>query len=112
MSKLIIADTQAAGNATDTVCFTMPAGYAGLISTIMAYNSTGGSLNLTIKVGRSATNTPVLTSDTIGATTATQYNKGSSKPITPLLLNAGDTLVGNGSGAGISIIFGGLRWTV
>lgn len=111
MSQVFIADTQQAGNATDTTIFTMPAGYVGFLGSLIASNTTAGSLNLTLKINRNGVSTPILQTSAIAANSSAVYNKGATIPLTQLCFNAGDTLIANASGAGIFVIFGGLRFS-
>lgn len=112
MSQVIIADSVEAGDTTDDVLFTMPASYSGFIGSLIATNTTGGGLTITIKIGnRNGSTYTILSVDPISANTAQSYNKGTTQCITPITLNAGETLIGNGSGAGIIITFGGLRFS-
>lgn len=112
MAQNIIADSITAGNATDATVYTSPAGYNSIIGSIIGSNPTGGGLDLTIKITRRGVNYTILNADTIASGGATQYNKGSTKCITPLGLLAGDVLLAQGSGAGLIISFTGIQSSI
>lgn len=111
MSRRVITATVAAGNATNATVFTMPAGYEGLISGLIAYNSTGGSLNLSLVLTRGGVDNTILSPDAVATVTTNYYAKGSSKPIFPLTMVEGDILKAMGSGAGITVTVSGLRFS-
>ena len=112
MSKLVIAVTVAAGNATDATVFTMPAGFQGFVSSLTCSNTTGGSLNLTLKLTRVGTTFTLLAATAVGASSAAQFNKGATNPVFPITLNAGDILLAQGSGAGLNVTVSGVRYSV
>lgn len=107
-----IGITLEAGNAVDTALFTMPASYEGFISNITAYNSTGGSLTLTISITRQNGTEYVLLVDSIATVATSSYSGGSTKRITPLVMLAGEVIQAKGSAAGIFVTISGLRNSV
>lgn len=113
MSQLAFGTSTACGNATDAVCYTCPAGYYALISGIIGTNTSGGGLNLTVKIGnRVGVTYTILSTTAIAANTATSFNKGTTQAIANIILNAGETILGQGSGAGIILTISGIQTTV
>ena len=110
MSRSFIGNSGSAGNATNAVIFTMPAAYNGMISNIIAYNSTGGSLNLTLTLTRAGTDFVILATDAVGAGATNQYARGATKPICPLVMLSGDVFKAQGSGSGIQVTVSGLSF--
>jgi hypothetical protein len=108
MSQTLIADTVTVPNGSDGTVYTAPAGFNVIIGSIIASNTSGGGLDLTIKVTRRGVTYTLLNADTIGASGVTSYNKGTTKCLTPLGLVAGDVLLAQGSGAGLVITYTGL----
>jgi hypothetical protein len=111
MARSVIATTGSAGNATNASIFTMPAGYEGFISSLIAHNSTAGSLDLTLTLTRAGIDNVILSPDSITAADTKYYAKGASKPIFPLTMLEGDILKAQGSGAGITVTVSGLRFS-
>lgn len=111
MARGIIGATVAAGNAVYAVVYTMPlGGSGGIIANITAYNTTGGSLNLTLAIKRQdGVEHILLNAAAVGATTTTYYGKGSTTPISPIALQPGELLEAKGSGAGLEISIAGLK---
>lgn len=110
--RALIGKSVAAGNASDATVFTMPATFEGFISSILAYNSTGGSLDLTLKVKRAGADTTILAASAVGAGATTNYNSGSTIPLAPIVLNTGDSLLAQGSGSGITVDISGMRFSI
>lgn len=103
-----ISATASAGNATDATLYTMPAGLSGVIGNIIAFNTTGGGLNLTLKLKRAGTVyilTPVVTIATVASA---YYGRNSTNSVCPLTLDPGDSLLGLGTGAGIQVTISGI----
>lgn len=111
MARNFIGSTNAAGNAVNATIFTMPSVTNGFISNIIAYNSTGGSLNLTLTLTRGGVDNVILATDAVAAGATNQYARGAAKPICPLVLMTGDVLKALGSGAGITVTVSGLSFS-
>ena len=111
MARAIIGLTVAAGNATNATIFTMPAANEGVISSILATNTTGGSLNFTLTMTRAGIDYVLVNAEAVSANSTTAYNKGETTPLTPLALIQGDIIKGQGSGSGIVVTLSGLRFT-
>lgn len=109
MSQTLIGVTVAAANGSDATIYTVPAGYVAMIDGIIATNTTGGGLTITFKIGnRVGTTYNIATAVSVGANTAVSFNKGTTTALTTLVLNAGETFLGNGSGSGINVTLSGL----
>lgn len=111
MSRSLIGASVAVGTGYTTL-FQMPANFEGFISSIVAYNSTGGPLNLTIAIKRAGVDVVVLSTDAVSAGATNQYSRGATKPICPLTLLTGDTLEALGSSTGITVTASGLRFSL
>ena len=111
MARVIIADTVAAGNATAATIFTMPSGYSGFIGNLLATNTTGGALNLTLYVTRNGADNVILPATAINGS-AVYHGKNATNPVCQLAMRAGDILKAMGSGAGINITISGLRFSI
>jgi len=112
MSRSFIGATAAAGNASDAVVFTMPANYEGFISNILAYNSTGGSLDLTITLTRAGLDNVILAADAVASGSTSQYGAHPSKPICPLVMQTGDILKAKGSSTGLTVTISGISFSI
>ncbi len=111
MAYEIIAGNGSAGNAADEAIYTCPADSTAIIGNVTAYNSTGGTLTLTLKVQESdGTSSTLVSADSLLTTVSASYSGGSTKRITPITLRAGNVLLANGSGAGIKVRASGLRF--
>lgn len=108
MSYQVLAVTAAAGNAADATIYEVPAGYSATIGNIIAFNTTGGGLNLTLKLKRDGT-TYILTPVVVVATvTSAYFGRSATNSLCPLTLQAGDVFIGLGSATGIQITVSGL----
>lgn len=113
MSQLPIGISSAAGNAVDATVYTCPAGSWAFISAIIATNTTGGGLTITLKIGnRVGTSYTILSANTVNANTTNSYSVGHTASIAPIVLNAGETFLAQGSGSGITVTIGGLVTTL
>lgn len=111
MSYQVLTATVAAGNATDATIYEVPAGYSAAVGNIIGFNTTGGSLNLTIKLKRDGTTyilTPVVSVTTVASS---YYGRNATNSVCPLTLKAGDVLLAQASGAGVQITVSGLLFS-
>lgn len=111
MAQTFIAAHVAAGNASDAVLFTMPAGSNGYLNNIIAYNSTGGALTLTLKITETNGDVVVIAVTSIAAGATQSYSGNSTVTLTPQTLLTGNIITARGSGAGITVRCSGLSFT-
>lgn len=113
MAQQLIGVSMACGNTVDVVCYTVPAGYVAILDGFIGTNTTAGSLNLTISIGNRVGVTYIILSATaIAAHTTTSFNKGTTQALATVVLNAGETILGQGSGAGINLTLSGVLTSV
>ncbi|MEM4247646.1 MAG: hypothetical protein QXH80_00060 [Candidatus Nanoarchaeia archaeon] len=113
MARSVIAETIEAGNASDVTVFTMPVSYAGFIGNIFVTNTTGSTPTITLKVTRTSGVTyTILNADAMDANGINYYGRGATKCLVPLTLNAGESLLAQGSSAGIHVTVSGLRFSI
>jgi hypothetical protein len=110
MARVIIADTVAAGNATAATIYTMPPDYSGFIGNIVATNTTGGALDLTLYITRNGADNVLLAATAINGG-AVYYGRNSTNPVCQLAMRSGDILKAMGSGAGINVTVSGMRFS-
>lgn len=103
----------AAGNASDVALHTTAATVAqwDLIENVTAYNSTAGSLGLTIKILESDGTKSTLIVNTVAAGSTASYGKESVNAICPIAMNPGNQFIANASGVGISLRASGLSFS-
>ncbi len=99
-----------AGNTVDSTIYTAPADSSVVIGNITAYNSTAGSLTLTLKAKENDGTLSVLCFDTVSAACTNSYSGGSIRRITPLTLMPGNSLTAKGSATGINVRASALRF--
>lgn len=110
MARVIIAESKDAGNATAATIYTMPSGYTGFIGNLIAANTTGGALNLTLYVRRNGVDNVILPATSI-AGNGVYFGRNATNPVCQLTMRAGDILKAMGSGAGITVTISGLQFS-
>lgn len=92
-----------AGNGSATTVYTCPSGKTAIVENMVAYNSTGGALTLTVTVVNQTGTTSTILVQSINAGATLQMIKGSTTPCFPQGLVPGETVKCEGSGAGITV---------
>ncbi len=99
-------------NGSDGTLYLMPANYQGFISNFFVYNPTGGSLNVTIKKLASNGTLYTLGVVAIATTVTTSFANPAGLKLVPMNLLTNESLILQGSGAGLIAHASGLRWPI
>lgn len=95
---------------SDGTLYTMPEGYWGFFSSLVIYNPTGGTLNVTFKVKE--TDSSTITYGIFAITTLQTRSFESAPKLLPLTLSAGKSVLLNGSGTTMVARASGLRYAL